>query len=90
MIAHWDDGYGIGRAVSDAEHRMVIDLLNELEVAITVGAPTLEFISELPEREGFGDEVHGPQTQQVFNALAMAKARGHKYLHARINAYELF
>lgn len=39
MIATWDNRLAIGDTAIDAEHRMVLNLLNELHVAFTVRAP---------------------------------------------------
>ncbi|WP_148207269.1 hypothetical protein [Paramagnetospirillum magneticum] len=39
MIAIWDNRYSVGHARVDAEHRQVISLLNEIDVARSVGAP---------------------------------------------------
>ncbi|EME70565.1 hypothetical protein H261_07358 [Paramagnetospirillum caucaseum] len=39
MIAIWDTRFSVGNALADAEHRQVISVLNEIDVARTVGAP---------------------------------------------------
>jgi len=39
MIAIWDNRYAVGNAQVDAEHRQVINILNEIDVARSVGAP---------------------------------------------------
>ncbi|CAA7612425.1 hypothetical protein [Magnetospirillum sp. SS-4] len=39
MIAIWDNRLSSGNSIIDAEHRLVLDLLNELDVAFAVGAP---------------------------------------------------
>ncbi|MFD2232611.1 bacteriohemerythrin [Phaeospirillum tilakii] len=39
MIAIWDSSLSVGDGILDAEHRLVVDLLNELDVALAVGAP---------------------------------------------------
>lgn len=39
MIAIWDSRYSVGNALSDAEHRQVISILNEIDVARSVSAP---------------------------------------------------
>lgn len=39
MIAIWDSRFSVGNALADAEHRQVISILNEVEVARSVGAP---------------------------------------------------
>ncbi|MEO0036005.1 MAG: hypothetical protein RLZZ501_2028 [Pseudomonadota bacterium] len=39
MIAIWDGSLSVGDVTLDAEHRLVVDLLNELDVALAVGAP---------------------------------------------------
>jgi hypothetical protein len=41
MIAIWDPRYSVGNALSDAEHRQVISILNEVDVARSVGAPRI-------------------------------------------------
>ena len=40
MIAIWDERLSTGDAAIDAEHRQVLALLNELDVAFTVTAPS--------------------------------------------------
>ncbi len=39
MIAIWDVRFSVGNALADAEHRQVISILNEIDVARSVGAP---------------------------------------------------
>jgi len=39
MIAIWDARFSVGNAQADAEHRQVICILNEIDVARSVGAP---------------------------------------------------
>ncbi|TAN80066.1 MAG: hypothetical protein EPN20_00160 [Magnetospirillum sp.] len=39
MIATWDNRLSIGDAAIDSEHRLVLNLLNELDVAFAVTAP---------------------------------------------------
>lgn len=39
MIAIWDARFSVGNALADAEHRQVISILNEIDVARSVGAP---------------------------------------------------
>ncbi len=39
MIAIWDSRFSVGNALADAEHRQVISILNEVEIARSVGAP---------------------------------------------------
>ncbi|RAU22877.1 hypothetical protein CU669_05700 [Paramagnetospirillum kuznetsovii] len=39
MIAIWDNRLSVGDAAIDAEHRLVLNLLNELDVAFAVNAP---------------------------------------------------
>ncbi|CUW38356.1 conserved protein of unknown function(Haemerythrin-like, metal-binding,2-61) [Magnetospirillum sp. XM-1] len=39
MIAIWDTRFSVGNALADAEHRQVISILNEIDVACRVGAP---------------------------------------------------
>jgi len=39
MIAIWDQRLSVGDGSIDAEHRQVINLLNEIDVALTVQAP---------------------------------------------------
>ena len=39
MIAIWDQRLSVGDATLDAEHRQLINLLNEIDVALTVRAP---------------------------------------------------
>jgi hemerythrin len=39
MIAIWDNRLSVGEAAIDAEHRLVLNLLNELDVAFSVKAP---------------------------------------------------
>jgi hypothetical protein len=41
MIAIWDPRYSVGNALADAEHRQVISILNEIDVARSVGAPRI-------------------------------------------------
>lgn len=41
MIAIWDNRLSTGNAAIDAEHRLVLNLLNELHVAFTVNAPAV-------------------------------------------------
>lgn len=41
MIAIWDAHLSVGDPLLDAEHRRVVALLNELGVALAVGAPAL-------------------------------------------------
>lgn len=41
MIAIWDNRLSIGNAAIDGEHRLVLNLLNELEVAFAVTAPAV-------------------------------------------------
>ncbi len=40
MIAIWDSRFSVGNALADAEHRQVISILNEIDVARSVGAPS--------------------------------------------------
>ncbi|WP_096703918.1 hypothetical protein [Magnetospirillum sp. 15-1] len=39
MIAIWDARFSVGNVQADAEHRQVISILNEIDVARSVGAP---------------------------------------------------
>ena len=39
MIAIWDTRFSVGNALADAEHRQVISILNEIDIARSVGAP---------------------------------------------------
>jgi len=39
MIAIWDASLSVGDGTIDGEHRLVMNLLNELDVALAVGAP---------------------------------------------------
>jgi hypothetical protein len=39
MIAIWENRLSTGNSIIDAEHRQVLNLLNELDVAFAVGAP---------------------------------------------------
>lgn len=41
MIAIWEQRLSTGDKVIDAEHRLVLNLLNELSVALTVNAPAV-------------------------------------------------
>lgn len=41
MIAIWDNRLSMGDHAIDAEHRLVLNLLNELAVALSVNAPRL-------------------------------------------------
>ena len=39
MIVQWRDQFAHGRPTIDADHRMVVDMLNELDMAIAVASP---------------------------------------------------
>jgi hypothetical protein len=41
MLVHWQKDFELGHPVADAEHREVVDLLNELDICIATGAPPL-------------------------------------------------
>jgi hemerythrin-like metal-binding protein len=39
MIVQWREQFAHGRAAIDADHRMVVDMINELDVALAVASP---------------------------------------------------
>lgn len=41
MLVNWHEDFELGHAGSDGEHRGVIDLLNELDMCLSVGAPAI-------------------------------------------------
>jgi hemerythrin len=47
MIAIWDNRLAIGDTAIDAEHRLVLDLLNEMHVAFTVRVPKVVVLRAL-------------------------------------------
>jgi hypothetical protein len=39
MLVQWQKDFELGLADADAEHRQVVDLLNELDICLVAGAP---------------------------------------------------
>ncbi|KIL97385.1 hypothetical protein CCC_00446 [Paramagnetospirillum magnetotacticum MS-1] len=76
MIAIWDNRYTVGNALADAEHRQVISLLNEIDVARSVGAPP-EVIGKALETLVRSIESHfaGDQPPQREHAAIIMSAR---------------
>ena len=77
MIAIWDNRLAIGDTAIDAEHRMVLNLLNELHVAFTVRVPKVVVLRALETltrtvdrhfaRDGFRDT--GISEHAAFSAM---------------------
>ncbi|MDO8608471.1 MAG: hypothetical protein Q7R40_18220 [Phaeospirillum sp.] len=76
MIVIWDKRLSTGDAAIDAEHRLVFDLLNELDVACAVTAPavvvqkTLEALARTVDRH-FGR--NGPSEHMGGHAALASK-----------------
>lgn len=98
MIAIWDNRLAIGDAAIDAEHRHVLNLLNELDVALSVKAPevvvekALETLVKTVERHfardrrrGLGPPaVHAAFTAKVQRLLADWRAGDHRAVDHRV------
>ena len=69
MIAIWDSRLSTGDAAIDAEHRLVLNLLNELHIAFTVKAPRVVVQKALEALVGAA-ERHFSRTGPVFGSPA--------------------
>ncbi|CAA7624526.1 conserved hypothetical protein [Candidatus Terasakiella magnetica] len=81
MIVIWDNRLSVGDVVLDAEHRRVVSLLNELDVALTVNAPAVvvEKALEALTRAIDSHFQRDAETGRVGEHAALA-ARAHRLL----------
>jgi hemerythrin len=81
MIIEWKSSFSSGHPLIDSDHRMVIDLLNELDVALAVVAPPEVITTALRTLERRIDE-HFQREELHFHALPQDDAQHHSTEHA--------
>jgi len=76
MIAVWHERLSVGDRLIDAEHRRVINLLNEIDVAVRVGAPgavieqALRRVVRHIDDHFHADGEHGPPAHSMIRLHA--------------------
>lgn len=87
MIAIWDQRLSVGDPVIDSEHRQVIALLNEIDVALSVAAPAqvvdraLDALTRAIDRHFMPENPVEPAGPRVGEHAALA-AGAHRLLQA--------
>jgi len=77
MIAIWEAGLSVGDGAVDDEHRLVVNLLNELDVALTVKAPFTVIDKAL-------EALDRGVTRHFARSAAPIPAREHAYIQSRV------
>lgn len=73
MLVQWQKDFELGQPTTDAEHREVVDLLNELDVLLATGSPpepidrALEALARLLDSHLHAQEGFAPVVGQVRN-----------------------
>lgn len=83
MIIQWKNEYSCGHSGIDADHRMVIDLLNEMDVAISVLAPP-EVITTALQTLDRRVVDHFSREEARFSVLSPEDAHHHSIIHQEI------
>lgn len=81
MIAMWDVRFSVGNALADAEHRQVISILNEIDVAMKVGAPAV-VVEKALETLARTIDAHFAHDEQPRGDHAAISASAHRLLEA--------
>ena len=80
MLIQWKKEFSCGHAGIDADHRMVIDLLNEMNVALMVLAPPEVITTALRTLDRRVDD-HFCREEAHFNVLSAEDAQHHTTDH---------
>jgi hypothetical protein len=81
MIAMWDARFSVGNALADAEHRQVISILNEIDVAMKVGAPPV-VVEKALETLARTIDAHFAHDERPRGDHAAISASAHRLLEA--------
>lgn len=82
MIAIWEASLSVGDGAVDGEHRLVMNLLNELDVALTVKAPFTVIDKAL-------EALDRGVTRHFARSATPTPTREHAYIQSRVRQLRL-
>ena len=82
-VAHWSPNLSVGVEALDADHKALIDLLNELGAEVDAGA-TYETIAERLDALIARTEAHFRREEEIMAREAYPEAEYHGRIHAAL------
>ena len=76
----WTDDFSVGNNAMDADHQKLVEMINDLDVAINLEA-SIEYLSEILSRLVEYTQTHFQREEALLESLGFAEFDAHKAQH---------